>query len=379
MNINQLHIYSVLLLPNVYVGLPYEYSPVPAITAVIFIFWYLRKGYFDKFSMYLLSSIVLLLPVSFLNFNVTDFIKDLAFLFLFTSGVIFASNPQYWKIFNKVLLYRVLTLFCIIVCIQVSNFGKVLDPILIRQFERGTFGVSGMYGEPSFFALGMFSLMSIYFIVNLEHKRELSKGFFVITNISVFSGSSVLLFQYLLTFLFSKRKILFLVSILSVIVIIITFNDINIMRFLRVIIDVTNEGLKFLLTDGSLGPRFNYVIRDMQLLIQDFGSIYGYGTYNSIVLRTNITDYFPPNFYYDPYMSGSLLGRYLVQLNFIALIPVVYVLFKSFRVPIKITILLFLYLFLAIQMISTLFSPFVFSFGFVCGRIIYKDFGTLRS
>ncbi|MDA9277881.1 hypothetical protein N9P85_00630 [Amylibacter sp.] len=256
----------------------------------------------------------------------------------------------------------------IFVCLfQMMGLQFLFDEILIRQFARG-FGVSGIYGEPSFLALALISLSTIYLVKPAEAASNMKTRLVLL--LTMMSGSTVGLFQFMVLFLASKRKFLIaLITFLASLAVIMYLP--RVIRITQVVVNLYNQGFMYILVDGSLGARYAYIQRDIVYFIENFGYVRGFGTYGSAIDNFSVS-FFDEKFPYDTSLSGSLMGRYMVELNFLIVLMLGLVTLRACLYRRSILYIFFIFLFLSFQMISTFFGPFIFALGFVCNEIFRK-------
>jgi len=199
--------------------------------------------------------------------------------------------------------------------------------------------------------------------------QKITKIDFIILIISLLLSRSSM-FIIIAPFLFyavdfdNKLKLIF--ALFSAYALYVFSETINIFRFLYVL-DIMLSGEKII--DASASSRLFYIVKDIKYMLSNYGLIIGFfGSYSS-VMDSFYSFSVPNNFLYNPNLSGSLLGRYIVQFGLLIVVSLFFLIIvytKKFGLSGLLFSIFFITLYL--QMIPT---SFVIS-GFGVGVIIFN-------
>ena len=120
--------------------------------------------------------------------------------------------------------------------------------------------------------------------------------------------------------------------------------------------------------DESLSARLYYIIRDINFS-HDFYyfNVFGLSTYHNLVVELHSPENVPSLLRYDPFLSGSMLGRFVVQFGITLIIAILYYVHTMIRQKImKRMFCLGTIVLITLQMISLMFIPF----GIVLGCVL---------
>ncbi|MDB2603338.1 hypothetical protein N9Y59_01675 [Planktomarina temperata] len=292
-------------------------------------------------------------------FKPIDFAKDILFFCTLIAGFIVARD----EIALKWLVKRSAQAILVICIFQylVPGYEVVHDVLFGRSSSGGNRGLTSFLAEPSF--LGAVSSILIINYGLLHRSTNLLNTHLIILLIPLlFSFSVMILFGLAVFFYILKWRLTIKILVVCVMTVAVwpIFSKLDV-RLIMVLTSVFASGT----LDQSSDARLFYILKDFKLVISSFMlPIWGMGGYSFALENVDFRQYIPQNFIYDPKLSGSLLGRYLVTFGvFSLLIPVYYLQRASFKaLPI-----LFFYgvviSCLSLQMLPTGLIPFVLFLG----------------
>ena len=292
-------------------------------------------------------------------FKPIDFAKDILFFCTLIAGFIVARDEIALKWLIKRSAQAIL-LICIFQYL-VPGYEVVHDVLFGRSTSGGNRGLTSFLAEPSF--LGAVSSILIINYGLLHRSTSLLNIHFIVLIIPLlFSFSVMIVFGLIVIFYTLKWPLIIKILILYVIFIAVwpILSNLD-LRAVQVLTSVT--ALETL--DQSSGSRLFYILKDFKLAIGSFMlPIWGIGGYSFAIENIDFKNYIPQNFIYDPKLSGSLLGRYLVTFGvFSLLIPAYYLQRTSFK---SLPMLLFYGIIIcsiSLQMLPTGLIPFVLFLG----------------
>ncbi len=371
-NINRLLPYLIFLLPNFYSPLVYEYNILPFVFSIFFLINYFVKRKKTNFLIIcLISPIFLFLPISFFFFNLNDFVKDLAFFTLLFTGIIYSTNNDLKRFIDLKFFKIIISIVFSTILIQLLGLSFFLEPFLIRQVNRAFIGFSSIYGEPSFLLIAMLSLSILYSKNSQFFYNKMKKEKIAILGAATMSGSTFLIIFLPFYYNILKRKLLFLFFMIITIFIIFYLFPFA-LRVINVILIFIKSGLIELLTDGSIGARFSYIHKDLYVASKNIFQPFGIGTYSLVTNEINFSQLFDEDFIYNKNLSGSLFGRFLVEFGIVWILFLIIFIVFCFLNSFWTFFLGSLLIIVSFQMISTFFSPFIFSLGFFIGSILNR-------
>ena len=314
LNLKLMLITLVLLSNNVSILTISEYSVIPPALISIFIiknFHQLRGGILIFSTIF---SIGIFLPL--MNVGL-DLVKEFIFLLQFIFGFLFFKDVQ--CIDRIIRLTLIITLMVAMLQWFVPQTESIFSLTMSRVYmPYGSRGASSLFQEPSFYA---FFCSAIFFMLWAEVKfYAINKNLWCLILLNLLaSGSAMSLIVFPFMFIALKLSFKLKLSILLVLfyftLVHSNFLDANI-RYLSLLKSIFDNGLEI---DTSASSRLFFILKDLKQFFEC--SIYlptlTAGYQSSFELCGHIA--VPDNFIYDPTLSGSLLGRYLVQFGILTL------------------------------------------------------------
>lgn len=365
--------YAAFLFATLKTGLNYEFSIIPALAVFItLVISYSKKITVSKieFLVFFLAIITSISAIAYINANN---IKEALFFLLISGGLIFARNASNIEICNLSTRIAKIYLFFGICDYFIPGFSELKASFLTRSFaaeEENLRGVSSLATEPSYYVLAIFSCWLIYFSAN--EFKSINIKFFIICIISLLlskSSMAIIVVPLLVISLERKYRLFILISTgfgISLLFIL-GANVADYARAGQVISLLWNKGFNGILADESAGARFAFIIKDVRIAIGIFFLPLGPGSYDYIVSLFEINYLLPANFSstYDITKSGSLFGRFLVEYGFIAILVMMFLLYRILLNAgfIRLSIIFIFIFIILIQMISLVYAPISFSLG----------------
>ena len=284
--------------------------------------------------------------------NPIDLIKDIVFFVAIILGFIISINEKY---FLKTLQVVTVTISIVMVLQFSPTYMDIHNIIFNRASMMIGRGYTSLFAEPSFLAATTTIILLNYCILKgkLYYKDPI-----VILNVTalLLSLSSMAIFGLIFVF----WKIRFTVFIKLVIISLFAFFflpfilQLNVRMIQLALMISSGEAL-----DVSASSRLFYILKDLQVLLNGLAfPWWGPGGYSDAMLHMNDMQ-IPDEFIYDPNMSGSLLGRYLICFGFIVLfIPILIIHKTSKRKFLEVILYLILVTLILLQMIPTGLVPF---------------------
>ena len=273
-------------------------------------------------------------------------------IILFSSMTFFraASKTEVLKFLrltkNIIFIVAILDLF-----LEIGSLKKV---IFLRSIDAGIArGENNIYSEPSLSALAILCLI-ILFLIYEEDSKKLNQSLLTLIFCLMTSLSTVILFLPLI--LIARLNIPIMLVLLSVIVATISFIDLSNIRFYSALLDILSGTL-----DTSISSRLYYITKDLNLFLQSFYFPGLFGSYSAMQELSTLMDP-PKGFIYDPLMSGSFLGHFLVELSILFIFLLINFLRKQILFW-RLTYLRIIIIILGFQMIPLTFSPLIISFA----------------
>ena len=367
LNIQSIYITCALISGNLPLLVVGETSLVCYAVQLLFIFKHYNqiKGF--------LAFLILTMIISFLMifiYGVIDLSKDIFFLISIIFGYLLCRVDTY-NIYKITLCLRYILIFLVFVaCLQslVPSSALIFDVLFTRySLPSNLRGASSIFQEPSFYSFFVgVCFMIMWISVSLQ---KITKIDFIILIISLLLSRSSM-FIIIAPFLFyavdfdNKLKLIF--ALFSAYALYVFSENINIFRFLYVL-EIMLSGEKII--DASASSRLFYIVKDIKYMLSNYGLIIGFfGSYSS-VMDSFYSFSVPNNFLYNPNLSGSLLGRYIVQFGLLIVVSLFFLIIvytKKFGLSGLLFSIFFITLYL--QMIPT---SFVIS-GFGVGVIIFN-------
>jgi len=359
--------FPVFLFVTLNVGLNFEYSPIPLffILAALF-FNYYRKPYGEQTEVMLaiLACASIVSVIAYVNANA---IKEAVFFLSLLAGYVYCKKENSAEIRRTINTITTIYLIVAFAEMLLPGFSELKSHLLTRSYfsPESTRGVSSISTEPSFFALTLFSCWLIQASVDGFKEINIRFTIKILIGLVLTKSSMILLMMPAIIFFSESRRKLF-IGFFAIIIPLLFYAvysaDMN-FRALNLVIDLMSEEPLADMLDDSASARLFYITKDishaMGLYFFPFlnGSyeLFNYTPGSSLSLDT----------IYDPNLSGSLLGRFIVQFGFILLLYIIYV---GSILQRKISfcggaVMMATLIAVCFQMISLIFFPISFSLG----------------
>ena len=326
-----------------------------------------------RISIFELSLIVIVL-MSFYRFvqiqSLTILIEDSCFFMGLLLGARLHNLSKASKalvisfIFKFVNWTTLFTFFLFILGLQ-----SLLNYFLIRSFGFvGSRGAPGFFGEPSYLIIAYLSIIIMSY-TNGDY-RVVKKDLMLKTGPAVLSFSSLLVVLYALNLISQRKILLYILTLLSLLFITLTY-FVN-FRLINTIIVAYDFFSGHPIIDISLLSRFFYIAKDCAITLNNNFMVYGLGSYASLQDPTVFQHLIPEKFKYNELLSGSLLGRYFVELGGVTVLAIIMFLARSLRVNLRTFFVSLVIVIVGFQMISTAFLPLSISLGFYTKGLLQR-------
>ena len=297
---------------------------------------------------FLICTLVITSPFA----NPVDLFKDLMFFMTIIFGLVIASDQKFNLKLIKITIILILTILILQFLPQYMDFHKIIFHRASTTVGRG---FTSFLGEPSFLAATSTIILLNYTILvgYLDYKDPY---ILLIVSALLLSFSSMALFG--LMFVFWKIRLSLFAK--SVVVLL------GILLLWPLISNLNVRMIHFMLTllsgqelDVSANSRLFYILKDLKIFLTGFAiPLWGPGGYHHAMVYMNDIQ-IPENFIYNPNMSGSLLGRYLVCFGFfVLLIPIMTIHKTSKKKFFEVVLYLSFLILVIMQMIPTGLVPF---------------------
>lgn len=244
-------------------------------------------------------------------------------------------------------------LYLLILLVSILDFLHISDPFKELLFTRPTVviglrGASSIFSEPSFLALSIFCLMAL--------SKDLFKdnfwGIIFPGFLSILSFSTMAIFPLILAFyrLRNGHKLFVLACIILTIPLILKLN----IR-ITAILTLALENPELLLKDNSVNSRLGYIVRDIQVFLENYTLPIIPGYYPIIISN------YPAETIYNPYLPGSLMGYWIVQLGLVTPILLLRFIFRFKKGRMERLLLTIM----SVQMISLAFILVPYTIGYL--------------
>ena len=359
--------FYVFLLCTINIGISFEYSPLPA--ALIFLI--LLRYFLITLKVQLMELILLLLIffslTSTLVYVDQNTIKESIFFMTILSGFLYAKVTDSDVIKSRLNLVLTIYLFIAFSEILVPGFSEVKAQILTRSYysEESLRGVSSLLTEPSFFALSLFSCWLIYAVQDEFRGIDFKFTIKILIGLAL-TKSSMIILIIPCVIIFSKlnKKMFVIYGFIFTSILLYFFYDSDLnFRAINLLTDLISNGLTVDALDDSASARLFYIIKDFKIASQ----LFFFPTLNGSYEEISKLNLYSPNFeiIYDPNLSGSLFGRFIVEFGFVTVyfsMHVYIILWRRIGMMAA-TFLCVIMLAILFQMISMIFYPVAFSLG----------------
>lgn len=349
--------------------LPAQYNILAIVLAcILYILSLLPRGSVTNLEVFIYLLVMASVPNFFLLGYPIIYVEDCMFFFGVLIGcrltcISATTLTSFMKKLTKIVNYSTIITFII----GLLGFKFLFDYIFIRFYGfSGTRLNAGLFGEPSFLVITYFSIWVMIF-ANHDFKKYVNTRWQNLI-LPMTTASTMIIFLFLLHILTTSRRFWELILIGILVFIVINIIDLQVLRFTEVILLIVS-GDFFL--DQSISSRLFYILKDAELLSGNYFMFHGIGSYDAIQREVSVNA--PEGFLYDPYLSGSLLGRLLVELGFVIIVPLIYFLIKAFLINWRAGLVAVLLLTLSLQMISMAFLPFSIGVGFFIRKVLAKN------
>lgn len=315
-------IFISLCLNNVNPTFGFEVSPVSlAILFIAFILSIKKILSVEHINIFIFIVVVSLFA-SCMFISLMDFAKDSIFFITLFVGMFVGNHPS-----KNLLVIRyfaiVLAIFALLQLIP--NYIQFHEIMFGRSSTGTGRGLTSILSEPSFLA-ACTSIMLLNYCL-LKGKIYVTDPTIILLILCLLSTlSTMAIFGLLLVSWKSNFSIRVKLALLLFLVLILwpIITDLNI-RLVHVIFNLI-QGHPL---DGSASSRLFYIKKDLQIARDTlFLPIWGIGGYSHAVENMMNTQV-PKNFLYNPNLSGSLLGRYIVCFGILLFIVPLLFLHKS--------------------------------------------------
>ena len=319
-------IYILTAFSNIKTGLSFEYGALPICAAFYFLITLPQSKIWIEAILILVGIICLISGGLFSNI---DAFKELIFISYLITGIRLIKN----EIVNERII-KISIMFWVLIGlleyipslyeIKAALMTKSLQPNVVR-------GGSSLATEPSYFALSIGCLMIMQLTVRGYAKLSFQNGAIYLISFLLTKSTMSLLFLPLLLFS-TKKSYIFLVFI--PIIVIYHWEQFSSSRYIRIfLVLLENRYNGGVFTDASAGSRLLYIIKDIQISSGSFFLPNGPGTYEPVMKLKNGASFVSEQAIteYDFSMSGSLIGRFLVNYGFMFILGWVYFLFYLLR------------------------------------------------
>ena len=306
----------------------------------------------DTKSKIVLAVFIFSILTTFLFAKPIDFIKDTVFVLTLVAGFILARHCD-----MNILLIKITVAILLFVCLCqfFPNYESLHSLIFSRSTTDFGRGLTSILSEPSFLAATA-SIILINYILLRGPLDLFDPVSLALVFLLLLSFSTMAIFGIIAIFWGSRyskaTKLIFVCLMLAFVWPLVS--DLNV-RMIEFLISIgKGEPL-----DQSASSRAFYILKDLQVAKDSFFlPIWGVGGYSHAM--QNLMDIEPPkDFMYDPFLSGSLLGRYLVNFGFfIILVPFFYFHKANKKKLLTITFYISLICAISFQMIPTGLIPF---------------------
>jgi len=358
-----------LVFSSVTFGVYFEYSLIPAVFVVLALFLgYVRFGVKIKYPdlvimMFIAYSIILSVT------NVYLFKEALSLIYILF-GYRLVSDCDSTKITRAVKIAIWLLLIIGLAELYAPFLGQIKSMLLTRSYASGSLyrGISSLTPEPSYFALTLFSA----FILVATSKRHAETDWMIIFLVFsglIFSLSTMIALMIPLILLMTKSIKGYQVLLAFLIIIFVSISYFDGSRFMQVILGLS-DGIGYLKSDGSSSSRLFYIIKDLNIFASNYGLPLGPGGYELFAGDGGYLKGVGLETIYDPSLSGSFLGRMLVNYGFLLCVPI-YMIFREFILEfgyVKGFLAFFFLVAVMFQMISLAFAPFSIAVGALLGN-----------
>jgi hypothetical protein len=346
-----------ILTNNINFSVGFEVSPISlmAVFSVVLINFSRIKN--DVLSGWLIRIFFFSSMVTFMFLSPMDYLKDTIFVMILLSGFTIAQNERV-TLFIINLTIILLFVFCILQFIP--GYENIHEVIFNRSSSGGSRGATSFLAEPSFLAATTAILMVNYGL--LKEGVKFSDPFVLLLLFTMFASFSAMAVFGLVAFFYLLRWPLSWKVILTTVIGYLVWPLVS-------ELNVRAAQVLFALIDGksdqSSGARLFYVLKDLHMTkVSYFMPVWGLGGYSAASEYIDVSHLIPSKFIYDPKMSGSLFGRYIVIFGFTVLILPLYFIHKSNRrFLIKMLSCLLIIVLLSLQMIPLGLVPFVLFLG----------------
>ena len=365
-----------MLLPTVKLGFEYEYSPLPFFfSALVLFFYYTRKNVMQRCELWVFGNVALSLG-ALLVYKSINAAKEVAFFCLVLLGVIYSKNRSRFGVVKDVALVLNIYFGVAILEIMIPGFSDFKSNILTRSaFHDSVRGLSSLSTEPSFFVLAIFSCWLIV-CSKLNYGVLRSVDLLKMVACIFFTKSSMLLIMLpaMLIFASKKQRWLMVFGIAGYLMLSgFIFGDSRNARFVQLLENVISEDSDWSAKDESASSRMFYIFKDLVNASENWFLPTMHGSYelrfgnSESLVRIGSYEY---QTWYNADLSGSLLGRFIVELGF--LVPIlVFGLWRKLNSivgsKVRCVVLCVTIIAIAIQMISLMYSPIAFAFGVFIG------------
>jgi len=359
--------YICFLLITTKIGVEFEYSPIPSLFASFLLIIYLK--YNPKQSIvewiFIVMGMLSLISGFILN-NQVNGIKEAFFFVTIYAGFIYLKNSPTQEIKSAVRIILNIYLLVAFIELIIPELSEVKSLILTRSTSStDSRGVSSISTEPSFFALTLFSLWVIQFSL-IEFKNvDLYFTFKIIIGLILTKSSMLVIVAPLIIYFLSNKHaiVVLLIGGTSLVASLFYFEISG--RFIELVKILYENSFDLAKLDESAGARLFYIIKDIKIS----SALYWAPTFNSSYEFINSANLVVPfigvDTIYESEMSGSLLGRFMVEFGFILYIIIfsLYIRLVNKTSLLNALILVFFMILIYLQMISLVFSPISFSLG----------------
>lgn len=381
-------LYFAFIGTTINVGASFEYSPLPVLISYLFLTKYIKTLLKTR----ILFSLMIIVHFFCLLFSTTtgsiEPLKEAAFFAILSCGYIYCYRCDYSKTISHLLIISIIFLVVAVFEYLSPDFSAAKSIFLTRSVahseEFNARGVSSLSTEPSFFSLTIFSLWLIVYSLLNFNKLPFNYSLIWIVCLVLSKSTMIILIipLILLTtdFSFLKNNIPLQLSAFFVLIIVI-YNtidnfDSNTFRAIQILISLF-ENLNFeFINDDSAKARLFYINKDLYLSGELFLFPSFPGSYELIQSMLDAPNQLSSPEEYSITMSGSLLGRFLVEFGFLIFFFIFYLFYKLlYKFSIfKLLLVLLIFICIYLQMISLLFSPISFSLGFAMYKIFNLKF-----
>lgn len=355
------------ILGTVNVGVAFEYSPLPALFISISLLYQYSKRRTAQFAEITLLFLIIAGMLTGLAYKNLNAFKEVIFFTTILGGYIYSKRIGNENIKKNINFVLNIYLLVGIAETLVPSFSEIKSQFLTRSYYSidSIRGVSSLLTEPSFFALGLFACWLIYATTHNFRNIDINFTIKILLGLFLTKSSMILLMIPCVIFFSRSRKFLIFVAFLigvPALTYLISIDEIN-FRAIKLIFNTLETGVSAEALDESSGARLFYIFKDINIAMQTYflPAFNGSYEYLSEIYGSNVS----LETIYDQNLSGSLLGRFVVEFGFMTIFYLVYIysiLWRRLGV-IASALLWFSLVVILLQMISMIFYPLAFSLG----------------